>query len=221
MWTNKQGEAFGVVMAYLPKDGKIWMTAAERRARISAIRRFPRASVCINSTGTTLGAGKTVTYKGACVVHDDRATKDWFYPEFSRWIRPNDEKAATVFQQFLDSPHRVVIEFTPDYTLSFNNDADVGPLAGGGPPGDDGSGSDVHPSSVPRAEGQAKRPVRRRRSTMHPRRKGSGMRAAWRMLRATLVVVFVVGIRIGRTHRRGHTGERGDRRSVWASARRC
>ena len=122
MWTNKQGEAFGVVMAYLPKDGKIWMTAAERRARISAIRRFPRASVCINSTGTTLGAGKTVTYKGACVVHDDRATKDWFYPEFSRWIRPNDEKAATVFQQFLDSPQRVVIEFTPDYALSFNND---------------------------------------------------------------------------------------------------
>ena len=54
MWTNKQGEAFGVVMAYLPKDGKIWMTAAERRARISAIRRFPRASVCINSTGTSM-----------------------------------------------------------------------------------------------------------------------------------------------------------------------
>ena len=122
MWTNKQGEAFGVVMAYLPKDGKIWMTAAERRARISAVRRFPRASVCINSTGTSIGTGKTVTYKGTCIVHDDRATKDWFYPEFSRWIRPNDEKAATVFQQFLDSPHRVVIEFTPDYTLSFNND---------------------------------------------------------------------------------------------------
>ena len=52
---TREGEAFGVVMSYLPKDGKIWMTAAERRARISAIRRFPRASVCINSTGTTLG----------------------------------------------------------------------------------------------------------------------------------------------------------------------
>ena len=36
MWTNKQGEAFGVVMAYLPKDGKIWMTAAERRATFPA-----------------------------------------------------------------------------------------------------------------------------------------------------------------------------------------
>jgi general stress protein 26 len=121
MWTNRAGEAFGVVMAYLPKDGKIWMTAAERRARISAIRRYPRASVCVNSTGTPLGGGKTVTYKGECVVHDDRVTKDWFYPEFAAYLRPDDPAAAKVFQQFLDSPARVIIEFTPDYKLSFDS----------------------------------------------------------------------------------------------------
>ena len=121
MWTNKKGEAFGVVMAYLPKDGKIWMTAAERRARISAIRRFPRASVCINSTGTSMGGGKTITYKGNCVVHDDRETKDWFYPEFAAFLRP-DEKQASVFRDFLDSPARVIIEFTPDYKLSYDGD---------------------------------------------------------------------------------------------------
>ena len=119
MWTNRAGEAFGVVMAYMAKDGKIWMTAAERRARISAIRRFPRASVCINSTGTKVGPAKTVTYKGDCVVHDDRATKDWFYPQFAAHLRP-DPAAADVFRTFLDSPHRVVIEFTPDYSLSFD-----------------------------------------------------------------------------------------------------
>ena len=120
MWTNRAGEAFGVVMAYLPKDGKIWMTAAERRARISAIRRYPRASVCVNSTGTSLGGGKTVTYKGDCVVHDDRETKDWFYPEFASYLRPDNPTASKVFQQFLDSPQRVIIEFTPDYKLSFD-----------------------------------------------------------------------------------------------------
>ena len=118
-WVNSAGEPFGVVMAYLPKDGKIWMTAAERRKRIAAIRRFPRASVCVTSTGTPLGGGKTVSYKGTCIVHDDRETKDWFYPEFARWIRP-DPAAAAVFQTFLDSPHRVIIEFTPDYKLSFD-----------------------------------------------------------------------------------------------------
>lgn len=120
MWANRAGEAFGVVMAYLPKDGKIWLTAAERRARIAAIRRHPRASVCVNSSGTSLGTGKTVSYKGDCVVHHDRRTKDWFYPEFSRYLRPDDASGAAVFQQFLDSPHRVIIEFTRDYTLSFD-----------------------------------------------------------------------------------------------------
>jgi hypothetical protein len=120
MWTNKAGEAFGVVMSYLAKDGKFWLTAAERRARIAALRRFPRASLCINSTGSRMGGGKTVTYKGSCVVHDDRETKDWFYPEFSRALRPDNAAAAATFQKFLDSPHRVIIEFTPDYSLSFD-----------------------------------------------------------------------------------------------------
>ncbi len=120
IWTNTAGEAFGVVMSYLPKDGKFWLTAAERRARISAIRRFPRASLCINSTGSRMGGGKTVTYKGSCVVHADRATKDWFYPEFSTSLRPDNAQAAAAFQHFLDSPHRVIIEFVPDYTLSFD-----------------------------------------------------------------------------------------------------
>lgn len=120
MWTNASNEAFGVVMSYLPKDGKLWLTAAERRKRISAIRRFPRASVCINSSGSRMGGGKTVTYKGTCVVHNDRETKHWFYPEFAHYLRPDDTHAAQVFQDFLDSPHRVVIEFVPDYTLSFD-----------------------------------------------------------------------------------------------------
>ena len=54
-------------------------------------------------------------------MHDSREVKDWFYPAFARYIRPNDENAAKVFQEFLDSPARVVIEFTPDYTLSFDS----------------------------------------------------------------------------------------------------
>lgn len=119
MWSNQAGEAFGVVMSYLPKDGKLWLTAAEHRKRVAAVRRNPRASVCINSTGTKIGPGKTVTYKGSCVVHTDRETKDWFYPEFSLYLN-RDPDSAAAFQRFLDSPHRVVIEFTPDYTLSFD-----------------------------------------------------------------------------------------------------
>ena len=121
MWTNSAGEAFGVVMSYLPKEGKLWLTAAERRKRIAALRRYPRAAVCINGAGTDFGSGKTVSYKGSCEVHDDRATKDWFYPEFARHLRPQRD-AADVFEKFLDSPGRVVIEFSPDYKLTFDGE---------------------------------------------------------------------------------------------------
>jgi len=122
MWTNSGGEPFGVIMSYLPKDGKLWLTAAERRKRISALRRFPRASICINGAGTALGSGKTISYKGNCVVHTDRETKEWFYPEFAQYLRPGDPEAAQIFQKFLDSPERVVLEFTPDYKLGFNSE---------------------------------------------------------------------------------------------------
>lgn len=120
MWVNSQGEPFGVVMSYMPKDGKLWLTAAATRKRIPALRRNPRSAICINSTGGKMGGGKTVTYKGNTFIHEDRATKDWFYPEFSRRLRPDNEAAALAFQKFLDSPHRVIMEFVPDYTLSFD-----------------------------------------------------------------------------------------------------
>lgn len=58
MWTNRDGEAFGVVMSYLPKDGKLWLTAAENRARISAVRRFPPASICIKALEPRAGAAR-------------------------------------------------------------------------------------------------------------------------------------------------------------------
>ena len=44
-----------------------------------------------------MGGGKTVTYKGSCIVHDDRETKDWFYPEFSHSLRPDDDRGAATF----------------------------------------------------------------------------------------------------------------------------
>jgi len=111
MWTNAKGEPFGVVMSYLPKDGKLWLTAAERRKRIPALRRFPRASICISGAGTPLGSGRTVTYKGSVVIHDDRETadretRDWFYPgsprscapavPAHRWDRPSTRWSHTL-----------------------------------------------------------------------------------------------------------------------------
>ena len=121
-WTNKKGEAVGVIVSYFNHGGKIWMTCAESRARVAAIRRFPRASVCITSSGTRLGTGKTVTYKGNCIVHKDREILEWFYPAFATDRRSTPE-GVQAYIEHLDSSDRVVIEFTPDWTLSFDSEA--------------------------------------------------------------------------------------------------
>lgn len=121
MWANSQGAPFGVVMSYLVRDGKIWLTCAERRKRVPAVRRDPRVSIAITSYGTALGSGKTITYKGTCTVRDDRETKDWFYPALAARLRPEDPDAAAVFEQFLDSPHRVILEVTPTDKLGFDS----------------------------------------------------------------------------------------------------
>ena len=58
-----------------PKGWKIWLTCAEREPECLPSGVF-RASVCVNSTGTVLGLGKTVTYKGDCIIHTGRDVKD-------------------------------------------------------------------------------------------------------------------------------------------------
>ena len=77
-----------------------------------------------------MGGGKTVTYKGHTVIHEDDATKQWFYRllasgmavsrdagnAFARNLNP--EK----FVEFLDTPERVVLEFTPEMSIPFDGD---------------------------------------------------------------------------------------------------
>ena len=41
IWSNKEGWPVGVIMSYVFRDGKFWLTASSQRARISAVRRDP------------------------------------------------------------------------------------------------------------------------------------------------------------------------------------
>ena len=122
MWGTKDGSPMGVVMNYLARDGRIWLTATSQRARIRALRRDPRAAICITSQGTDMGAGKTVTYKGHVVLHDDQATKDWFYPQMAELLNGYPAPSAEAAMQMLDTPLRLVLEFIPDRALKFDGD---------------------------------------------------------------------------------------------------
>ena len=42
IWANKAGHPIGVITAYVPVDGRIWMTATRERVRIKAIARDGR-----------------------------------------------------------------------------------------------------------------------------------------------------------------------------------
>ena len=129
-WANKSGHPIGVITAYVPVKGKIWMTATRERVRVKAIARDGRSSVVMSSKGTAMGGGKTVTYKGHTVVHDDQETKMWMYNLLARGMaaRPDDGNEFTagldpeLFVRFLDTPERVVLEFTSELSIPFDGD---------------------------------------------------------------------------------------------------
>jgi hypothetical protein len=132
IWANNAGHPLGVTTAYVPVDGKIWMTATRERVRIKAIARDGRSAIVVSSKGTPMGGGKTVTYKGHTVIHDDKETKLWMYGllaagmavkgaqdegnEFTSGIDPD------MFIRFLDTPERIVMEFTAEMSIPFDGD---------------------------------------------------------------------------------------------------
>jgi len=119
-WCTRDSWPMGVIMSCLWAKDRMWLTAGAHRHRIAAVRRNPRVSVVLTSTGTHLGGAKTITIKGTCTIHEDRETKDWFYPAFAGHLNPNSDKAATAFQEMLDSPLRVVLEVVPEKFITYD-----------------------------------------------------------------------------------------------------
>jgi nitroimidazol reductase NimA-like FMN-containing flavoprotein (pyridoxamine 5'-phosphate oxidase superfamily) len=121
IWSNKEGHPVGVVMNYIFRDGRFWLTASSQRARVTAVRRDPRVSIAISSLGSAVRTRKSLTYKGRCVVHDDEATKNWFYPALAAAVRPGDPDAQAAFAHHLDSPRRVIFEVIPEGRIGFDS----------------------------------------------------------------------------------------------------
>jgi general stress protein 26 len=135
IWTNREGHGMGVIMNYVARDGSIWLTATRQRPRIKALQRDPRATVVISSMGTDMGPGKQITYKGRVVLHEDQATKDWFYPALAEIISPYPAPTPEAAMAYLDTPLRVIIELIPEMTLAFDGDRIAEASAAGTVPG--------------------------------------------------------------------------------------
>jgi hypothetical protein len=121
IWSNSAGHPLGVIMNYVFRDGRFWLTASSQRARVPAVRRDPRVSVVVTSKGSGVVSAKSLTYKGNCVIHDDEETKAWFYPALAAAVRPGDPEAQAAFMRHLDSPRRVVLEIVPSGRIGFDS----------------------------------------------------------------------------------------------------
>ena len=118
-WVTKEGWPVGVIMSYLWHDGSIWVTAGGHRHRISAVRRDPRVSVVISGACHPDAPFGSLTCKGRAIVHDDQATKDWFYPMFTGKGQ-GDPAAAEAFRKQLDSPLRVIVQVIPEKWIEWD-----------------------------------------------------------------------------------------------------
>ena len=121
IWSNSDGHPVGVIMNYVYRDGRFWLTASSQRARVPAVRRDPRVSIVVTSRGSGIKTAKSLTYKGRCTVHEDDAIKAWFYPALAAAVRPGDPEAAAAFVRHLDSPRRVVLEVVPEGRIGFDS----------------------------------------------------------------------------------------------------
>jgi len=120
MWTTKSGDPVGVIMNYVVSDGRFWITCTRRRKRVAAVAARPRVAVAISSRGTKIGISQAVTYKGTAIIHDDDATKDWFYPALAARVRPESVEQQQAFVRHLQTEGRVVIEIVPDTRIGFD-----------------------------------------------------------------------------------------------------
>ncbi len=120
IWSNREGWPVGVIMSYVWRRGRFWLTATAQRARIAAVRRDPRVCIVVTSTGSPLKRNQAITWKGLCTVHDDAETKAWFYPELAAALRGPDEEAQRWFVEFLDSPRRIVLEVEPTQRIGYD-----------------------------------------------------------------------------------------------------
>lgn len=122
MWTTRTGDPVGVIMNYVVRDDKFWVTCTRRRKRVPAVEARPRVAVAITSRGTDIGRSLALTYKGDARVLDDDDTKDWFYKALAAKVRPDSDSQQAAFIDHLDSAGRVIIEIAPDTRIGFDSE---------------------------------------------------------------------------------------------------
>ncbi len=122
MWATQDSWPVGVYHSFVWKDGRIWITFAAHRHRTAAIRRNPKVSVAVSGIAARAEGSPrgSATAKGRAIIHEDRETKEWFYPALANKANPTNPAAAAAFVDRLDSPLRVILEVVPEKWITFD-----------------------------------------------------------------------------------------------------
>lgn len=137
LWSTSDGWPVGVMHRFVYHDGKFWVTCARHRKRVPALRKRDKSAVIVSSEGTPLGSDQTMTVKCRAIVHDDdQALKNWYYPALAMKLNEGDPGRAAAFQNFLDTPTRVIIELVPDKWITYDGVKLAAHVAGAWHPGD-------------------------------------------------------------------------------------
>jgi len=121
IWAGKDGWPMGVVVNFIFREGRFWLTVSEERPRVKSIRNDPRMSIAISSKGSRVTERQSLTYKCDAIVHKDRETLDWILPEFANAMRPGEPEKAAAFLTMIDSPDRLVLELVPVTRIGFDS----------------------------------------------------------------------------------------------------
>lgn len=134
MWATRDGHPIGVIMSFVFREGSFWLTSADNRARVHAVRRDPRVAIALTSTGSSLAPGKGITYKGTCILHTDEARRKWYYKELADVRYSDDPEYHAKYIAGLDTADRVIMEVKPEVPLGSYDGAKLHGEGRGGNP---------------------------------------------------------------------------------------
>jgi general stress protein 26 len=119
-WSTVDGWPMAICHIFLWHEGRIWTSTSGHKKRVKALRKRPMSCIVVSGEGSEVGGDRSVAIKTRVSIHDDRATKDWFYPAIAAKQNPDNPDMAVAFVGLLDSPQRVILEHEPVKFISYD-----------------------------------------------------------------------------------------------------
>ena len=119
-WITQDGSPAATVVSFLYADDCIWMTALEGCGRVRAIRRDERIAVTVSGKGSKVGDTRCVSLRGRCQVLSDAATRDWFFPQFSRRVLHKSRMGASMMAKSMNTPDNLVLKFQIEKAIPYD-----------------------------------------------------------------------------------------------------